>query len=329
MSNLNTTYLGLNFKNPLIAASSGLTGSIEKIKELADAGIAGVVIKSLFEEQILNEVAGMVERDMGSNSFPGAEDYLKTYLRDNSVSKHLDLVAEAKKTTGLPVIASINCISSSDWTSFAAEFEKAGADALELNIFFVPMNKNQKPGETEQMYVDILTDVMKKVTIPVSVKFGPYHSNIIGMANKLLASGAKGVVMFNRFYEPDFDLETLEITHSEVFSSPGDIRRSLRWIGLVSAFVPQLDIAASTGIHDSKSVIKMLLAGANVTQLCSTLYLNGSAVIGEILKDLNLFMEKWNFNSPDDFRGRLSYKNTPDPAMYERSQFMRYFSSKD
>lgn len=328
MANLATSYLGLSLKNPLVAASSGLTGSLEKILELEKAGIGAVVLKSVFEEQINNEVTNMLEKDMQNSSYPEAEDYIKNYIRDNTISKHLELLVSTKKEVNIPVIASINCVSSAEWTNFAKDFEEAGADALELNIFYVPTDRREKPGKVEQLYIDVLTKVKEQVNIPVSVKFGVYHSNIIGMVDKIKANGASGVVLFNRFYEPDIDINKLEITSSEVFSSANDIRRSLRWVGMVSSAVRNIDIAASTGIHNGEAVIKQLLAGAQVTQLCSTLYSNGVAVLPQILSELQEFMKKWNFKTIDDFRGRLSYKNIPDPLMYERAQFMKYFSNK-
>ncbi|MEN8116293.1 MAG: dihydroorotate dehydrogenase-like protein [Bacteroidota bacterium] len=328
MANLETTYLGLKLKNPLVAASSGLTSSVEKIKELEKAGIGAVVLKSIFEEQINNEVTSMLAKDQQNMAYPEAEDYIKGYLRDNTVSKHLELVKQVKEAVDIPVIASVNGISAEEWTTFAKDFEEAGADALELNIFHVPTDRNEKPGMVEQLYIDVLKKVKSEVSIPVSVKIGLNHSNLIGMADKLKANGAAGVIMFNRFYEPDIDLETLELTSSEVFSVPSDLRRSLRWVGLVSSSVVNLDIAASTGIHDGSAVLKQLLAGAQVAQLCSTLYLNGVNVVEQILADMSEFMKKWNFQKIDDFRGRLSYKNIPDPLMYERSQFMKYFSNK-
>ena len=328
MSNLETTYLGLQLKNPLVAASSGLTGSVEKIIELEKSGIGAVVLKSIFEEQINNEVSSMLEKDQQNMDYPEAEDYIKNYLRDNSITKHIELLTEVKKAVNIPIIASINCVSSDEWTTFAKDFEEAGADAIELNIFYVPTDRNEKPGLVEQLYLDVLKKVKSEVSIPVAVKFGINHSNIIGMADKLQANGAKGIVMFNRFYEPDIDLDKLELTSSEVFSSPSDIRRSLRWVGMVSSKVNKIDIAASTGIHDGSAVIKQILAGAQVAQLCSTLYLNGSAVVGEMIAEISEFMKKWNFKKMDDFRGRLSYKNIPDPLVYERSQFMKYFSNR-
>lgn len=328
MGNLQTTYLGLTVKNPLVAASSGLTGNIGKLKELENAGIGAVVLKSIFEEQILGEVSGMIANEPQNSEYPEAEDYIRYYLRDNSVRKHIELIEAAKNELNIPVIASVNCISGDEWTSISKEFEKAGADAIELNIFYVPTNRNEKPGVVEQLYLNVLQKVKSEVSIPVAVKFGINHSNIVGMADKLKGAGADGVVMFNRFYEPDINIETLELTASEIFSSPADIRRTLRWIGMVSSSVNNLDIAASTGIHDSSAVIKMLLAGARVTQLCSTLYVNGSKVVPEILEGISGFMKTWNFKHIDDFRGRLSYKNIPDPMLYERAQFMKYFSNR-
>ena len=180
----------------------------------------------------------------------------------------------------------------------------------------------------EQLYFDVLKKVRLEVTIPVSVKIGVHHSNIIGMAEKMKGNGASGIVMFNRFYEPDINLETLELTSSEVFSAPSDIRRTLRWVGLVSSAIPKLDIAASTGIHDGSAVLKQLLAGATVAQLCSTLYINGSSIISKMIKEITEFMKVWNFKRISDFRGRLSYKNISDPLLYERSQFMKYFSNR-
>jgi dihydroorotate dehydrogenase (fumarate) len=329
MSNLETTYLGLKLKNPLVAASSGLTSSVEKIVELEQAGIGAVVLKSIFEEQINGEVTSMIKKELQNSGYPEAEDYIKSYLRDNSISKHIELIKEVKSKVNIPVIASINCVSGEEWTSFSKEFEEAGADAIELNIFYIPTDRHEKPGVVEQLYLNVLKKVKAEVSIPVAVKFGVYHSNILGMAEKLKANGAAGVVMFNRFYEPDINIETLELTSSEVFSTPADIRRSLRWVGIVSSSVSNIDIAASTGIHDAAAVIKQLLAGAQVTQLCSTLYINGTSIIPEMLEGISAFMKKWNFKRLDDFRGRLSYKNLPDPMLYERSQFMKYFSNRE
>jgi dihydroorotate dehydrogenase (fumarate) len=327
MPNLETKYMGLTLKNPIIVASSGLTNSIEKIKDMEKAGAGAVVLKSIFEEQINNEVNHLINRDP-QNQYPEAEDYIWNYTRNNSITHHLNLLSEAKKETEIPIIASINCMSASEWTVFAKDFENAGADALELNLFFVPTDRKKTAEEIEQLYLKVVSEVKKSVTIPVSVKIGFYYTNLVAMADRLVANGANALVLFNRFYEPDINVEKMELVASEVFSSPSDIRRSLRWIGLISSQLPQVEIAAATGIHDGEAVIKQLLAGAQVTQVCSSVYINGSQVIAGMVADLQAFMKKWNFKKIEDFRGRLSYKNIPDPMLYERAQFMKYFSGK-
>ena len=327
MTNLGTKYMGLKLKNPIVIASSGLTNSVEKIKDLEKAGAGAVVLKSIFEEQINNEVSNLINRDP-KNLYPEEEDYIWNYTRNNSITHHLNLLSEAKKETEIPIIASINCMSASEWTVFAKDFENAGADALEINLFYVPTDRNKTAVEIEQLYLRILSEVKKTVKIPVSVKIGYYFTNLLSMADKFVASGADALVMFNRFYEPDINIEKLELSSSEIFSSPADIRRSLRWIGLISSQLPKVEIAASTGIHDGEAVIKQLLAGAQVTQICSSVYINGAQAIVGMTNDLTKFMKKWNFKTIDDFRGRLSYKNIPDPMIYERAQFMKYFSSK-
>jgi len=327
MPNLETKYMGITLKNPIIIASSGLTNSVEKIKDLENAGAGAVVLKSIFEEQINNEVNHLINRDP-QNQYPEAEDYIWNYTRNNSITRHLNLLSEAKKETEIPIIASINCMSASEWTVFAKDFENAGADALELNLFFVPTERHKTAEQIEQLYLNIVSEVKKNVKIPVSVKIGFYYTNLISMADKLVANGANALVLFNRFYEPDINIEKMELTASEVFSSPSDIRRSLRWIGLISSQLPKVEIAAATGIHNGEAVIKQLLAGAQVTQICSSVYINGSQIIPEMIADLTSFMKKWNFKKIEDFRGRLSYKNIPDPMLYERAQFMKHFSGK-
>lgn len=328
MPSLETSYLGLKLKNPLVAASSGLTGSLDKIKELSAAGIGAVVLKSIFEEQINNEIGAMLSEGAQNMDYPEAEDYIRNYLRDNSISKQTDLVGQVKNETDLPVIASVNCIAGDEWANFAKDLEDSGADALELNIFYLPVSRTQTADEVEQLYLNVVRRVSSSVKIPVSVKIGSHFTNIVGMAERLKGNGAAGIVMFNRFYEPDINLDKLELTASEVFSTPLEIRHGIRWTGLVTSQVPNLEIAATTGIHNGEGVLKQILAGAQVAQLCSTLYLHGAAVIPQIIEEMVAFMRKWNFRKIEDFRGRLSYKNLTDPMMYERSQFMKYYSSR-
>ena len=326
MTNLETTYMGLKLKNPLVAASSGITNSVNKIVELEQAGIGAVVLKSLFEEQIQNEASHLLAQDSSEMHYPEAGDYIKAYVRDNSIQNYLQLIRDVKEKCTIPVIASISCYSSDEWSGFAKEIEAAGADALELNAFIVPTSRHTTSEELEVEYLKVLDQVKKEVSIPIAMKIGMNFTNLIGFVDQLYAHGASGVVMFNRFYEPDIDIESMKIVGSEIFSNPSDLRRTLRWTGIISSAVKNIDIAASTGIHDGEAVIKELLAGATATEICSTLYLNGSQVVGEILSTLEKFMKKWNFRTIDEFRARLNYENIPDSAMYERAQFLKYFS---
>jgi len=326
MSNLSTTYMGLSLRNPLVVSSSGLTNSIDKILQLEQKGVGAIVLKSLFEEQISNEAIHVIKEDKRQISYPDAEDYIWDYVRENNLQTYLDLIKIAKSLVKIPIIASINCTSSDEWMAFARNLEQAGADALEINAFFMPTDRKISSADIEFRYLDILTEVRRIVKIPVAMKISNNFTNLVGMVDKLSANGAAAVIMFNRFFEPDIDLETLELTSSSIYSSPVDLRHSLRWTGIVSGKVPQINIAASTGIHDGEALVKQLLAGATVGQICSTLYLNGFGQIDEILDYLKTFMAKWNFKLISDFRGRLSYSKLPNPAMYERAQFMKYFT---
>jgi dihydroorotate dehydrogenase (fumarate) len=323
MINLNTNYLGLTLRNPLIISSSGLTNSIEKIRKLEELGAGAVVLKSLFEEQINYEAGMYVENGL----YPEAYDYISNYSKSNSIEDYLKLIEGAKQTVHIPVIASINCISVSEWVSFAKNIQEAGADALELNVFFIASDKEKKSESYENLYNELLIKLTKVIKIPIAVKLGYHFTNLVGMVNNLYFRGARGVVLFNRFYEPDIDIDNLKLTSAGVFSSPSDIRQSLRWVGILSDKVEKIDIAASTGIHDGKAAIKQLLAGAKAVQLCSVLYKQGEKQIEVILDEIENWMKSKNYKTIGDFRGKMNYRNIPDPSVYERSQFMKYFSS--
>jgi len=326
MPNLSTTYMGLSLKNPLVVSSSGLSNSIDKILQLEEKGVGAIVLKSLFEEQITNEVIDVINQDERQVSYPEAEDYIWDYVRETNLQTYLDLIRIAKSSLKIPVIASVNCVTGDEWIAFARDLEKAGADALEINAFIMPTDRKISSADIEFRYLDILTEVRRVVKVPVAMKISNNFTNLVGMVDKLSANGAAAVVMFNRFFEPDIDLETLTMTSSSIYSSPDDLRHSLRWTGIVSGKVPNLNIAASTGIHDGEAFVKQILAGATVGQICSTLYLNGFGQIDEILDYLKSFMVKWNFKQISDFRGRLNYSKLSNPTMYERAQFMKYFS---
>jgi len=323
MVNLSTRYLGLDIKTPLIVSSSGLTGSVEKIQKLEQLGVGAVVLKSLFEEQIRFEAG----TELKNGDYPEAYDYITGYSKMNSVEEYLKLIEQAKKSIKIPVIASLNCISSDEWVSFAKNIENAGADALELNIFFMASRKELSAEKIEDLYYDLVVKIKNVTRLPIAVKMGSQFTNLAAMVNNLYLRGASGVVLFNRFYEPDMDIENMQLTSSDVFSSPSDIRLSLRWVGILSDKIENIDIAASTGVHDGKAVIKQILAGAKAVQVCSVLYKKGEEHVKVMLGEIEAWMTGKGYNSIDEFRGKLSYRQIPDPSMYERSQFMKYFSS--
>ena len=314
--------MGLKLKNPVIAGSSGLTSTVDKIRSLEKAGAGAVVLKSLFEEQINYEAGNLIM----DQDYPEAEDYIKNYTKDHSVENYLSLIEEAKKSVSIPVIASINCVSASDWTGFSRRIEAAGADALELNVFFIPTDKFKTSADIEKIYYDLARQVTGIVKIPVAMKLGNHFTNVPGVVDRLYSYGIKGVVMFNRFYEPDIDIEKMKLTSADIFSSTSDLRHVLRWTALVSDKVNLIDISASTGVHSWQAVVKQLLAGAKTVQVCSLLYKNGIKEVTSLVGGLEQWMDNKGFGSIGEFRGKMSYRKIPDPSVYERSQFMKYFS---
>lgn len=322
MVNLETTFAGLPLKNPLIAASSGLTNSVKKIKEMEEAGIGAIVLKSLFEEQIENHSEKLTE----ISDYPEAADYINAYIEMNHMEKYLDLIRSAKEVCSVPIIASINCYKLSRWTDFAKSIQDAGADALELNVFVL------NPGEfgdtyLEDSYVNIVRELKKTLRIPVVIKMSKTISNLPGLIGKLKALGANGSVLFNRFYQLDIDIQKMEITSGPVFSKPADFSDTLRWTAIVSGRVPEFDIACSYGVHSWEDCIKGILAGGTAIQLCSVLYEQGMETIQNMLTCMEEWMIQNNYTRLDEFRGKLNYANISSPLLYERVQFMKYFSS--
>lgn len=325
MPDLSTRYMGLDLKNPIIVGSSGLTNSIENIVKINDHGAGAVVLKSIFEEQINYTIAKTFNQNEANYAYPEAQDYISAYTEEKDVERYLNLIEESKSKVDIPVIASINCVSASQWTSFAKRIEEAGADGLELNIFDLPSDPNKGTEEHEKVYFDIAQAVIKEVKIPVSLKISYYFSGLANTALKLSWTGIKGMVLFNRFFSPDIDIDKFEVVSTNVFSSPSELPISLRWIAFLSESV-HCDLAASTGVHDGKSAIKQLLAGAKAVQLASVLYQQGLDRIETIVKEIEEWMDQHNFAKTTDFIGRLSYKAAENPAAYERVQFMKHFS---
>jgi len=320
--------MGLTLRNPLIIASSGLTDSFGKIAELERNGAGAVVLKSLFEEQIILEAEHNL-KEARDNRLIYAEysetlDYIDVHVSEKELGKYLDIIKQVKKDLMIPLIASVNCISNIGWTGFAKQIEKAGADALELNIFITPFGFDNNCEETEKKYYKILRKVKQEISIPVAVKISPFFTNLGKVIMNFEAEGANGVVLFNRFTNPDIDIDNINVTVAEVFSNPAEMNNSLRWIAILANRL-KIDIAASSGVHDGKAVIKQILAGARVVQVASTLYKNGVSYIIEMLKYMESWMDKKGFNYIDQFRGKLSQEKYSRPDIYERLQFMKYF----
>jgi len=325
---LTTTYLGLKLRTPLVPSASPLSEDIDNIKGMEDAGASAVVLYSLFEEQLRqdrlelhhNMEQGTFSSPEALTYFPEPEEY---HLGPEEYLKH---IAAAKKAVKIPIIASLNGSTAGGWTQYARQVQQAGADALELNIYYIPTNLNLPAGEVEQTYLDILKAVKANVTIPVAVKLSPFFTNFANVAKRLNDAGANGLVMFNRFYQPDIDLETLEVKPNILLSTPMAMRVPLRWIAILYGRLAA-SLAATSGIHRAPDVLKMLMAGADVTMLCSTLIRHGVGQISVIEKELVAWMEEHEYESVTQLKGSLSQKNCPAPSAFERAQYMKAISN--
>jgi len=323
MNDLSTKYLGLDLKNPFIVCSCGFTNSVEKIRELADNGAGAVVLKSLFEEQIQAEFSANM--DSYNADYPGATDYIREYTRGNEVENYLKLISGAKKAVDVPVIASINCVSAAEWTSFAKSVESEGADALELNISLLPSNPKLTSKDSEAMYLEIISKVSEMVSIPLALKMSQYSAGLAHLIREIAwTNKISGFVLFNRYYSPDIDIDKLTVKSSEMLSTPADCCGPLRWIALMSGLIDK-DLVASTGVHDHVGAVKQILAGATAVQVVSTIYKNGAGQLQNILTGIDDWMTAKSFASLADFRGRMSYERAGEPAVFERTQFMKYY----
>lgn len=328
MADLTTSYLGLNLKNPIIAGSSGLTNSMADLIELEKAGAGAIVLKSLFEEEIRMEMEESFNQ-MTSSGFiyPETMDYFDYDAIEDTLSSYLKLIRDAKEQLSIPVIASVNCVTSEKWTHFSKELEKAGADALELNVFLLPSDFTRSAEENETIYFDIIKEIKQQINIPISLKVSYYFSNLGSMLKRLSESGIQGLTLFNRFYSPDFDLDRMTVVPSNVLSNPAELSISLRWVAIMAERV-KCNLAASTGIHDGAAVIKQILAGADVVHIASTLYKNGAGYIQTMLEDIEKWMVQKEFTSLADFKGKMSQSRTSNPASLERVQFMKNFRDR-
>jgi len=331
MADLSTTYLGLKLSSPIMPSASPLSRHVDVIKRMEDAGAGAVVLHSLFEEQITREseetdyylTYGAESSAEATTYFPELREYRLT------PEQYLDHIRKAKAAVSIPVIGSLNGVSAGSWVKYATQIEQAGADALELNVYFVPTALWLTGEEIEQMYLDLLRDVRANVKIPVAMKLSPYFTNMANVAHRLVQAGADGLVLFNRFYQPDIDLEALEVVPRPVLSSrqtPQAMRVPLRWIAILYGRI-QADLAATTGIHTGEDVIKMLMAGATVTQMASELLSGGVDRLREIRTELVEWLDSHEYESVAQMRGSMSQKSVAFPAAFERAHYVRALNS--
>jgi dihydroorotate dehydrogenase (fumarate) len=321
---ISTKYMGLELSSPVIVASSGLTENADQVKKIEDHGAGAVVLKSLFEEQIMMDVDAQYVNNMYGN-FQDSEAYALYYTKKHNIENYLETIRKSKESTSFPVSASINCVSAGDWTQYAKMVEEAGADALELNMFLMPSDPSYENFDIEKIYFDVAENVTKNLSIPVSMKISSYFTAFARFISHLSKTNIKGLVLFNRFYSPDVDIEKEKIESTNVFSNYYDIAHPIRWIGILKNQV-ECDLVATSGIHVGEDVIKVMLVGAQAAQMATTIYKHGLDYIPRINETIQNWMEKKGYESTSEFIGKLSQGNVKTPMLYERSQFMKYFS---
>jgi dihydroorotate dehydrogenase (fumarate) len=321
---LSTKYLGMELRTPLVASASPLSQEIGGIRSLEDAGASAVVLYSLFEEQLRQESLEL-ERDLnaGTESFAEALTYFPRSSEFHTGPEgYLNHISKAKDAVDIPIIASLNGATLGGWIKYAKQIEQAGADAIECNIYFLPTNTEVLGSAIEETYTDILREVKTSVNIPVAAKLSPFFSNLANVAKRLDQIGTNGLVLFNRFYQPDIDLEALEIKPNVLLSSPQELRLPLTWIGILYGRV-RANLAATSGVHRAEDVIKLLMVGADVTMLCSALLRNGVGHLSHVERGVRAWMEEHEYESVHQMQGSMSQLRCPDPAAFERAQYMR------
>jgi dihydroorotate dehydrogenase (fumarate) len=325
---LSTTYMGLKLRTPLVPSASPLTENTDNVKRMEDAGAAAVVFHSLFEEQLRLERRELHDHmTQGSESSAEALTYFPEPSEFNVDSEsYLRHLSAAKAAVKIPIIASINGSTRGGWINYAKQIEQAGADAIELNIYYIPTDPDVESSTIENTYIEILQAVKSQVKVPIAVKLSPFFTNFANITKRLDNAGASGLVLFNRFYQPDIDLEALEVTPNLLLSTPMAMRLPLRWIAILRGRV-RASLAGTSGIHRATDVIKMLMAGADVTMLCSALLRHGVGQIGVIERDVAAWMQEHEYESVSQLRGSMSQEKCPDPSTFERAQYMRAISS--
>ena len=322
--NLTTKYLGLNLRTPLVPSASPLSEDMDNLKRMEDAGASAIVFHSMFEEQIRHETQTLHHHlTHGTESYPEALSYFPEPDEFQfAPNRYLLNIVKAKQALGIPIIASLNGSTFGGWTTFAQSIERAGADALELNIYSIPTNPEVTAEEIEMSYLTIVASVKAQVKIPVAVKLSPFFTNFAHFARRLDQQGVDGLVLFNRFYQPDIDLEALEVTPNLNLSAPGEIRLPMRWIAMLHGRI-RASLAATSGIHRGTDALKMLMAGADVTMLCSVLLRHGIEHLTVIEREMREWMEAHEYDSVEQLKGSMSQKNCHDPSAFERAQYMR------
>ena len=328
MTDLTTTYMGLTLKSPIVPSASPLSKSIAGIVQMADAGAAAVTMYSLFEEQITLEAISLHNRlEQGSwNNAEALTYYPKASDYNRGPEDYLDLIREAKKAVDVPVIGSLNGVTTGGWIEYAKKIEQAGADALELNVYLIPAMMDETGGQVEQLYLDVLHAVKASVNIPVAMKLSPFFSSMPHMAKRLDEAGADALVLFNRFYQPDFDLDELTVTPNLVLSRSAEMRLPLRWIAILYGHL-KASMALTTGVHTTEDVVKAIMAGADVVNVASVLLEEGAGKISDLTMGLRQWMEAHEYESVKQMKGALSQRNCPEPEMFERANYMKVLGS--
>ncbi len=330
MADLSTTYLGLRLRNPLVVSSSSLSDSVDKIQRLEEAGAGAIVLKSIFEEQILREGEDFDRKlSQGAGAFAEAADgYFADIPMEIGPREYLRLLEGAKKAVKIPVLGSINCVDAQNWGKYAKELESAGADAIELNIYFLPVSPERKGADIEQQYYAAVEHVRGSVKLPIAVKLNPFLTSVPNVVSEIAKRGANGVVLFNRFYQPNFDLEELQLSSQLQLSRPEDALLPLRWIALLYGRI-KVDFAATSGVHDGKTALKALVAGANVAQVCSAIFKHKAPHIATMLREMEAWLNEKEYASVNDIRGIMSQKSTPNPEAFERAQYIKLLVGHD
>jgi dihydroorotate dehydrogenase (fumarate) len=325
---LSTTYMGLKLKNPLVPSASPLARDISSIKLMEDVGASAVVLESIFEEQIIHERHEMDHfLSQGTESFAESLNYFpESDMFTFGPDEYLEHIRKAKEAVKIPIIGSLNGVSVGGWIDHARKIQDAGADALELNTYYLATDPNKSAQVIEDNYIEVLKAVKSSVTIPVALKVSPYFTSMAYMAKRFDEAGVNALVLFNRFYQPDIDLENLEVVPNVVLSTSESMRLPLRWVAILYGRI-KADMAATTGIHTAQDVLKMVMAGADITQLCAVLFQHGIGRISQLLDEIKQWMEDHEYDSIKQMKGSMSHKSVAEPAAFERANYMRVLKS--